>query len=111
LGQHRPAGPLYVYQAVEDELIPIADVDGLMAQYCAEGVTVDYQRNLASEHLTLVGTGAFAALHWLEDRFAGEAAPNTCATGGDTVISTALSLTTVIGFLDYLGGWGTLFGY
>lgn len=57
LGQHRPAGPLYVYQAVFDVLIPIANVDGLMATYCSEGVAVDYQRNLASEHLTLVGTG------------------------------------------------------
>jgi hypothetical protein len=109
LGQHRPAGPLYVYEAVPDELIPIADVDGLMAKYCAEHVVVDYQRNELSEHLTLVGTGAFAALHWLEGRFAGEAAPDTCATGGTTSVSTLITPTSLTTFLAYAAKLPSLF--
>jgi hypothetical protein len=98
-----------VYQAVPDELIPIADVDGLMKTYCAEGVTVDYQRNLASEHLTLVGTGAFAALDWLEARFAGTPAPNTCATGGMTTVSTVATVPSLTSFVAYLLKLGPLF--
>jgi hypothetical protein len=100
---------MYVYEAVPDELIPIADVDGLMAKYCSEGVTVDYQRNLVSDHLTLVGTGAFAALSWLEARFAGSPAPDNCATGGTTTASTLLEPVTVPAFLIYIAEFPTLF--
>jgi hypothetical protein len=109
LGQHRPSGPMYIYQAVPDELIPIADVDGLVAGYCREGVVVDYQRNVASEHLTLVGTGAFAALNWLEGRFAEQPAPDNCATGGTTTISTVASPVSVTTFLTYLAKLSRLF--
>jgi hypothetical protein len=109
LGQHRPAGPLYVYQAVGDELIPIADVDGLMSTYCGKGVVVDYQRNLASEHLTLVGTGAFDALSWLANRFAGGGAPDTCATGGTSTVSTVATPASVLAFLLYLEALPSLF--
>jgi secretory lipase len=104
LGQHRPTGPLYIYQAVPDELIPIADVDHLVAGYCTQGVVVDYQRNEASDHLTLVGTGAFAALQWLQDRFTGQPAPDNCATGGTTSISTVTTPASVTTFLTYLAG-------
>ena len=62
-----------------------------------------------SEHLTLVGTGAFAALDWLEARFAGTPAPNTCATGGDTTVATVASVPSVTTFVNYLLGLGPLF--
>jgi hypothetical protein len=109
LGQARPTGPLYVYQAVGDELIPIADVDGLVARYCAEGVPVTYSRNLASEHLTLVGTGAPAALAWLQDRLDGSGpAPSGCST--TTVASNVLSGPALVALVRYLSGLAPLFG-
>jgi hypothetical protein len=38
-------------------LIPIAEVDALVADYCEEGVPVKYRRDLLSEHLSLAATG------------------------------------------------------
>lgn len=73
-----PTAPLYVYHAINDELIPIAAVDDLVARYCREGVTVSYHRDPASEHVSLVATGATAALAYLADRFAGRPAPTSC---------------------------------
>jgi hypothetical protein len=78
LGQETPTAPLYIYHAIFDELIPIADVDELVAGYCAAGATVSYRRDPASEHVSLVVSGALDALAYLSDRFAGEAAPSTC---------------------------------
>ena len=44
LGHRVPSAPLYVFHAVNDELIPMADVNDLVALYCSEGATVDYYR-------------------------------------------------------------------
>jgi hypothetical protein len=78
LGGATPTAPLYIYHAIVDELIPIADVDELVAEYCAEGVAVQYHRDPASEHVSLVATGALPALAYLADRFAGTPAPSSC---------------------------------
>lgn len=78
LGKRTPAAPLYIYHAILDELIPIATVDELVAGYCADGATVKYHRDPASEHVALVATGALAALDYLGARFAGTPAPSTC---------------------------------
>ena len=78
LGQRTPIGPMYVYHSILDQLIPIADVDALVADYCDEGVTVKYRRDLLSEHIALAATGGPAALQYLTERFAGKPAPSTC---------------------------------
>ncbi len=80
LGQHRPAGPIFDFHAIFDELIPIAGDDALAAQYCAEGVTVQHYRDPASEHASLAVTGAPLAVAYLADRFAAKPAPSTCAS-------------------------------
>jgi hypothetical protein len=74
----QPAAPLYIYHAVNDELIPIAAVNDLVTQYCTEGVTVFYYQDPASDHNSLAGSGGPAAVDYLAARFAGVPAPSTC---------------------------------
>ena len=81
LGRRAPAVPTYVYHAIADQLIPIATVDKMIQDWCNAGVTVEYYRDPASEHVALVATGATAALGYLQARFAGEPAPSTCPEG------------------------------
>jgi hypothetical protein len=90
LGQATPVGPLFVYQAANDEIIPLAGVQALTDGYCQEGVTVDFVKDELSDHVSLAVSGAGAALNYLIARFAGTPAPNTCATGGVTVATTLL---------------------
>jgi hypothetical protein len=78
LGHHKPAAPMYIYHALADELIPIADVNDLVATYCGEGVTVQYYQDTSSDHVSLDVSGAPAAIAYLTARFAGQAATNTC---------------------------------
>ena len=91
LGQHVPRTPLYVYMAAGDEILSTPDVDALVGSYyCTHGAKVEYVHDLLSDHNTLAVTGAAAAMDYLNDRFAGKAAPSTCATGPITTASTQL---------------------
>jgi hypothetical protein len=58
LGSTTPTTPLFVYHAVNDELVPIAGVTATVARYCAGGDPVTYTRDDLSEHLTLTFTVA-----------------------------------------------------
>lgn len=78
LGQRLPDGPVYGYHAIADELIPIDEVDDLMASYCAHGVATTYYRDPVNEHISLAVTGATAAMAYLQARFAGIEARGTC---------------------------------
>ncbi|MGI8680363.1 MAG: lipase family protein [Jatrophihabitans sp.] len=118
LGGSAPAAPLYVYHAVNDELVPIAGTDATVKKYCAAGDSVRYERDLLSEHGSLAVTGAPAALAWLTDRLTGHAAASGCHTS--TVLSTALTpggltqfpntvRSILLGLLDLPIGPGTIF--
>nr|WP_063779394.1 lipase family protein [Kibdelosporangium sp. MJ126-NF4]CEL21831.1 Triacylglycerol lipase precursor [Kibdelosporangium sp. MJ126-NF4]CTQ92610.1 Triacylglycerol lipase precursor (EC 3.1.1.3) [Kibdelosporangium sp. MJ126-NF4] len=89
LGQHAPTAPLFVYHAVNDELIPVGGSDRIVPQYCAAGTSVTYVRDLISVHGSLAATGAPAALAWLTKRLTGTPAPAGCST--TTVASTLLT--------------------
>jgi hypothetical protein len=78
LGQQPPVAPVYDYHAVNDELIPIADNDALQAQYCSEGVTDYYVRIPTGGHVAGMLGGAYGAIGWLSDRFAGKPAASNC---------------------------------
>jgi hypothetical protein len=80
LGQHTPTAPMFVYQSVNDELVPHADVDAVVNKYCAAGANVTYQRDVLSEHVILAVTGAPDALNWLSDRLTGKPAASGCTT-------------------------------
>ncbi len=76
LGSRTPNTPLYVYEGTNDEIMPITDVDNLVASYCSRGLTVQYKRT-AGEHL-LMALGSAAPVNWALDRLDGKAAPNNC---------------------------------
>lgn len=89
LGQHTPTVPMFVYQSVNDELVPHADTDAVVNKYCAAGADVAYQRDVLSEHVILAVTGAPDALNWLADRLNGKPAASGCST--DNVASSLFS--------------------
>jgi hypothetical protein len=102
LGGSSPTAPLFVYHAVNDELIPIAGTDATVKNYCAHGDSVTYTRDLASEHAILAVTGAPAALHWLTQRLTGGAVPQGCHTS--TVLSMLLTAPGLAGLPGFLLG-------
>jgi hypothetical protein len=75
-----PSAPVYDYHSSIDELAPIGPDRQLMQRYCAAGVRVDHVETLAGEHLLVTVTGAPGAVAYLADRFAGEPAPDDCAS-------------------------------
>lgn len=103
LGQHVPACPLLVIQAVHDQIIDIADVDAHVQRYLDGGAHVTYRRDRLSEHISLAITSTPMALHWLDDRIAGRPLPPADTR---TVWSVALSWTGVRGLLAL--GWNTI---
>lgn len=98
LGQHTPTAPLFVYQSLNDEVVPPADVDAIVAQYCAAGANVTYQRDLLSEHITYAILGAPSALSWLGDRLNGVPLAPGCHTS--TVVTSVLSVPALLTTVD-----------
>ncbi|WP_280387945.1 lipase family protein [Nocardia wallacei] len=86
-GTTAPAMPLFVLQGVNDEVIAVADVDGLVRRYIAAGARVRYLRDRLSKHLPLQFLGIPVMADWIADRFAGLPAPE----GTETVWSVAVS--------------------
>ncbi len=78
LGKGTPSAPMHIYESTNDQFMPLDDVRGLVKTYCKRGVPVEYTEDSFSEHVSLAGQGAYAALTWLEARFAGTKAPTTC---------------------------------
>jgi hypothetical protein len=89
LGGLAPKAPLFVYHAVNDELVPIQGPTATVASYCQAGDSVTFIRDEVSEHVTLDFIGAPAALNWLTQRLDGQPAPQHCST--ETVSSMALT--------------------
>ncbi|PQE18091.1 lipase 1 precursor protein [Rutstroemia sp. NJR-2017a BVV2] len=66
MGYHGvPQMPMLVYQAVADELAPIANTDALVDRYCGVGTNVLYQRNTIGGHLAEYVNGDEGAFEWL----------------------------------------------
>ncbi|HEX5372644.1 MAG TPA: lipase family protein [Aquabacterium sp.] len=77
MGKFTPKMPLYVFESIGDQLMPIADVDNLVSFYCANRATVQYKRVAGTDHV-LGALGLSGGLTYLLDRFDGKVAPNTC---------------------------------
>ncbi len=79
-----PKIPEFLYNGVDDELAHIQPVDALVAEYCAHGVVVDYDRDpVGLEHIEGIAPFWGAALVYLEERFDGVPSPDTCPAGTD----------------------------
>ncbi|MFW0795052.1 lipase family protein [Gordonia sp. CPCC 205515] len=72
-----PRAPGYYYNASGDELVVPANVDKLVARYCARGLKVQSVTE-PGIHATLAVTGYPAAVNWIAGRFARTPAPSTC---------------------------------
>jgi hypothetical protein len=73
-----PNTPVFLWQSVADELIPVAGVDQLANDYCSEGVDVTYNRGASGEHVSYAVDNAPVAAAYLEAYFNGESVPSTC---------------------------------
>jgi hypothetical protein len=113
LGASTPVAPMFVYQSVHDEVIPITGVDSIVNRYCAHGGSVTYTRDELSEHASLTALGAPGALSWLTQRLEGDPAAHGCTI--DTVLSMDLTwsalvdiptflIADLLGLLDLPGG-------
>jgi len=79
LGHGVPKAPTFYYNGVQDEIIWVEPLDGLVAEYCAAGAPILYVRDHAGlEHIQ--GAGNFFALAraYVEARFAGAPVPSSC---------------------------------
>ncbi len=74
-----PTVPLFFYHAVHDEIVNIAPVDQTVANWCASGAPVTYTRDEMSEHASLEVAAIPAAMRWIDDRLAGQPAPDGCS--------------------------------
>jgi hypothetical protein len=92
-GASKLSAPLFVYHAINDELIPVAGPDAIVPKYCKAGTSVTYTRDELSEHGALAVTGGPAALAWLHARLTGKAKPRGCTT--TTVPTMALTPTAI----------------
>ncbi|MFC8529479.1 lipase family protein [Nocardia sp. NPDC057227] len=63
--------PVLIIQAVNDELVTVADVDRLVDRYRRAGANIHYLRDRLSLHLTLLYLGTPATMDWIADRFDG----------------------------------------
>jgi pimeloyl-ACP methyl ester carboxylesterase len=51
LGRRLPSAPIYLYHAIHDQLIPVAEADDLAATYQRGGVDVTLRRSRLGEHV------------------------------------------------------------
>lgn len=72
LGFHGiPKAPLFVYQAVEDDVAPAKPVDNMVDSYCNGGANILYQRNSVGNHVDEADNGKPRAVAWLSSVFDG----------------------------------------
>lgn len=78
MGKVAPQAPVFLYHSKFDELIPHDAAVAVKNEWCAAGGTVKLTTDYLSEHNSLAVTGAPSAVSYLNDRFAGKAAPTSC---------------------------------
>ncbi|WP_435581480.1 lipase family protein [Amycolatopsis thermoflava] len=77
LGAAPPRVPVFQYHAATDEIVNTPQADALHKQYCAAGVTEQWN-TYVSDHLSGIFAGNADAHRWIVDRFAGTDAPSNC---------------------------------
>ncbi|HEX7355739.1 MAG TPA: lipase family protein [Mycobacteriales bacterium] len=77
-----PTAPTFYFQEIADEFLPHAQVDQLVAAYCAKGATIDYVRGVTGEHLSGAVDYSTQAFAYFQSRFAGLPPVDTCALPG-----------------------------
>nr|BAX01957.1 trichothecene 3-O-esterase [Fusarium asiaticum] len=73
MGYHgTPRWPMYIYQAIPDEVTPIAATDAVVKRYCAVGADILFERNTLGSHYVEANSGYDVAFQWLLNVFAGQ---------------------------------------
>jgi len=82
--------PVYHYHGLEDEFVPVTQDVELHQEWCALGVTDDFQL-YPGDHLLTDPTAIPNVIKWIEERVAGKKAPSTCGLhkAGETLPSSA----------------------
>lgn len=111
LGKNTPTAPIFLYQGVFDEGVPVWTNDRLAQQYCEGGASVVYTRDHLSEHLTLPTLGMPATFNWLKQRLDPTATTQSgCRT--DNVVSMLVDPTALLTQLEInLNATFGAFGY
>ncbi|GAA2282115.1 lipase [Streptomyces ruber] len=73
------AGPVLLQQGTADVLTTPPDTAELEARLCRKGATVEYRTYEGLDHNGVLIPAQPDTLSWIGDRFAGHAAPDTCA--------------------------------
>lgn len=63
-----------------DGVMIAGDVRTLARDYCSRGTIVYYDQYDLLSHTSAVGLWLMKAIDWINDRFAGEPAPNNCSS-------------------------------
>ncbi|CAM0136328.1 hypothetical protein VKS41_006866 [Umbelopsis sp. WA50703] len=88
MGKYIPKIPLFMYHSLNDEIVPFNPTQALVTKYCSEGASIEFVKDMASEHGILAVTGAADALLWLQARFNSTPAQTGCTSR--TTFSSAL---------------------
>ncbi|MFB7718798.1 lipase family protein [Nocardia sp. NPDC056100] len=86
-GPAAPTAPLFLYNAVHDEIVTIGPTDRAVAQWCASGAQITYTRDQLSDHVSLAISATAAVMRWIDARLAGQTAPGGCSTRTVTSMS------------------------
>lgn len=70
MGQIRPAAPVYIYQGLQDFLIPKEGAEAVQDQWCDMGASVHLEE-IPGDHTIAEGGGRPGAFDWIGQRFAG----------------------------------------
>ncbi|OCL06421.1 putative lipase 1 precursor, partial [Glonium stellatum] len=93
MGHHGvPQMPLFVYNAVADEIATIDLTDALVNQFCALGVNILYRRNTVGGHGAEIVNGDASAFKWLSSVLGGTHSM-MYSTQGCTIQNVTLNVT------------------
>lgn len=74
-----PAGaPLYVAQGTEDPIVRPSVTADFVARLCGAGEVIRFERLEGEGHMKAGRVSASSAIQWMQSRFEGARAPNTC---------------------------------
>lgn len=72
------AGPLFVASGAADKDVAASTVTSVVTEQCSHGAVVAYHE-YPGDHDSVVAQSVADRVRWVKDRFAGAAAPSTCA--------------------------------
>ncbi|WP_019631781.1 lipase family protein [Actinomadura atramentaria] len=78
MGGAAPAAPVYNYHAQIDEIVPVAQDDKLVKDWCGKGATIQTSRDWFAEHALEMVLKSGDVLTFLDDRFAGKQPKSNC---------------------------------